>query len=198
MKEATSGGPDGAGGGAARTPVVETDRLLLRIPEERDLDAWATFMADEEASRFLGGVQGRAAAWRAMAAMRGSWSLRGFGMFSVIEKESERWVGRVGPWAPEGWPGTEVGWGIAPAFQRRGYAVEAAVASIDWSFENLGWSDVIHCIDPANAPSIAVARKLGSERIGHEPDLRPFGIPVDIYGQSRQAWRENRRRLLRR
>ena len=33
-------------------------------------------------------------------------------MFSVIEKDSGRWIGRIGPWQPEGWPGTEVGWSL--------------------------------------------------------------------------------------
>ena len=45
--------------------------------------------------------------------MIGSWHATGFAMFSVIEKSSGRWVGRLGPWMPEGWPGPEVGWAIA-------------------------------------------------------------------------------------
>ena len=35
-------------------------------------------------------------------------------MFSVFEKDSGRWIGRLGPWEPHGWPGKEVGWGIVP------------------------------------------------------------------------------------
>lgn len=38
----------------------------------------------------------------------GAWTIRGFSMFSVIEKDSGQWIGRLGPWQPEGWPGTEV------------------------------------------------------------------------------------------
>ena len=38
----------------------------------------------------------RSPAWRSLAATLGSWHLQGFGMFSVIEKASGRWVGRVG------------------------------------------------------------------------------------------------------
>ena len=72
-------------------------------------------------------------------------------MFSVIEKASGRWVGRLGPWQPEGWPGTEVGWGLARDAWGKGYATEGAAAAIDWAFDALGWDDVIHCIDPGNA-----------------------------------------------
>lgn len=177
------------------TPVLETERLILRVPEEADLDAWAAFMADPDATRFLGGVQGRAGAWRGLATMVGSWALRGSGFLSVIEKASGQWVGRVGPWHPEEWPGTEVGWGIASAHQRRGYAVEAAAASIDWAFAHLGWTEVIHCIDADNVASRKVAEKLGSRLLRHWPSLQPFDQPVDIWGQSRDEWAVNRQAL---
>ena len=171
-------------------PMLETERLILRPPIEEDLDGWAEFMADEEASRYVGGRQPRPAAWRGMAAMAGSWALRGFGMFSVLERSSGRWVGRLGPWMPEGWPGTEVGWGIHPAFQGRGYAVEGSTAAIDWAFANLGWTEVIHCIDPDNTASQRTAARLGSRalRPGRLPP--PFeSMEVEIWGQSREEWR---------
>ncbi len=50
-------------------PTIETARLILRPPEERDLDGFAAMMADEEAARFVGGQQPRSGAWRGMAAM---------------------------------------------------------------------------------------------------------------------------------
>ena len=176
-------------------PTLETERLILRPPVQADLDGWAEFMADEEAARFVGGKQPRAAAWRGMATMTGAWALRGFSMFSVVERASGRWVGRLGPWMPEGWPGKEVGWGIHPAFQGRGYAVEGSAAAIDWAFDHLGWTEVIHCIDPANVPSQRTAQRLGSRllRSGWLPP--PFeGVEVEIWGQSREEWRARRQR----
>ena len=114
------------------------------------------------------------------------------------DRKGEWELGRPGrTWFPEEWPGTEVGWGIAAAFQRRGYAVEAAAASIDWAFEHLGWHQVIHCIDAENLASKAVADRLGSRLVGHEPDLQPFGTPVEVYGQSKAEWAVNRRTLRR-
>ena len=171
-------------------PTLETPRLILRPPEERDLDGFAAMMADEEAARFVGGRQPRSGAWRGMAAMAGSWALRGYGMFSVIEKASGRWVGRVGPWQPEGWPGAEVGWGLERAAWGKGYATESAAAAIDWAFDHLGWDEVIHCIDPDNLGSIAVARRLGSTNRGPGKLPPPFeAYPVDVWGQTREQWR---------
>lgn len=50
---------------------LTTPCLLPRPPQARDLDASAAFAADPETMRYLGGVQGRSAAWRAMMCMAG-------------------------------------------------------------------------------------------------------------------------------
>lgn len=174
----------------ANGPTLETERLLLRPTAAEDLDGWAELMGDEETARFIGGVQPRAAAWRGLMTMGGAWALQGFAMFSVIEKASGRWIGRIGPWVPEGWPGTEVGWGLIKSACGQGFAYEAAVATIDWAFDTLGWSDVIHCIDPANTPSQRLAERLGSTNRGPGKLPAPFeDYPVDVWGQSRAQWR---------
>jgi RimJ/RimL family protein N-acetyltransferase len=172
---------------------IETERLILRPTQAQDFDGWAGLMADPEASRFIGGPVARAEAWRGMMAMAGAWSLQGFGMFSMLEKAGGRWIGRTGPWQPEGWPGTEVGWGVIRAAQGQGFAYEAAVAAIDWAFDTLGWSEVIHCIDPANAPSQRLAERLGSSNRGPGRLPAPFAhFPVDVWGQTREQWRARR------
>jgi RimJ/RimL family protein N-acetyltransferase len=174
---------------AALGPTLETARLILRPTAAEDFEPWADFMA-AEASRFVGGPQPRAVAWRGFMTMAGSWALTGFGMFSVVDKATGGWIGRIGPWSPEGWPGTEVGWGIVPQAQGKGLASEAATASIDWAFDTLGWTEVIHCIDPLNAPSQAVARKLGSRILRQGRMPAPFDDKdIDIWGQSATEWR---------
>jgi RimJ/RimL family protein N-acetyltransferase len=177
--------------------TLETERLILRPPVEEDLDGYAAFASDAEAMRFLGGSAPRALAWRAVATMAGSWTLHGFAMFSVIEKSSGRWIGRLGPWRPEGWPGTEVGWGLLREFWGKGYATEGAAASMDFAVDRLGWTDIIHTIDPENAGSIAVAQRLGSANRGPGQLPAPFeDAEIDIWGQSAADWARNRRSLL--
>ena len=168
---------------------IETDRLLLRPPRIEDFDAYAASMADLEAARFVGGQQPRALAWRGFLASAGAWMIQGFSMFSVIEKASGRWIGRLGPWQPEGWPGTEVGWGLVREAWGKGYAYEGAVAAIDWAFEHLGWAEVIHSINADNAPSLALARRLGSRFLRHSGLPEPYqDITVEIWGQTREEW----------
>lgn len=184
-----------AGRGVAGLGVrLETPRLVLRPPALDDLDRWAEMTAHAEATRFVGGVQTRSAAWRGLMTMAGAWALTGVGMFSLLEKAGGgRWVGRAGPWRPEGWPGNEVGWALHPDAWGKGYATEAAEAALGYAFDRLGWDEVIHCIDPANAASRAVARRLGSTLRGPGRMPPPWeGEPVDIWGQNRADWSARR------
>lgn len=168
-------------------PTIETERLVLRPPTEQDFDAWAALDADERAVKFIGGLESRTGSWTGLATAAGMWSLRGCGLFSVLEKASGAWVGRVGPWVPEGARGTEVGWAISPAAWGKGYATEAAAAAVGWAFDQLSWTEVIHCIDHDNLASIAVAERLGSSWL--RQDQEADGKTVQVYGQSREAWR---------
>jgi RimJ/RimL family protein N-acetyltransferase len=70
----------------------------------------------------------------------------------------------------------------------RGYATEGAAAAIDFAFDRLGWTEVIHAIAPDNVASQAVARKLGSINRGPGHLPAPFAdSPVDIWGQERRG-----------
>lgn len=175
------------------TLQLETPRLILRMPRLADLDSWAAMMADEEAARFIGGVTSRELTWRSLMTMIGAWHATGVSMFSVVEKASGRWVGRLGPWMPEGWPGTEIGWAIVRDCWGRGYATEGAEAAIAFAFDHLGWTEVIHSIAPDNRSSQQVARKLGSQNRGAGRLPPPFAdSPVDIWGQTRAEWKARR------
>jgi RimJ/RimL family protein N-acetyltransferase len=175
--------------------LIETERLVLRPLQLADFDAFAEFARDPYAARFLGGPQARSVAWRSFMTMAGAWHLQGISMFSVLLRTSGEWIGRVGPWYPDGWPGTEVAWGILPRYWGKGYATEAAAASMDWAFDTLGWEDVIHTIDPRNEASIQVARKLGAESRGMGRLPAPYdAVPVAIWGQTREQWLAQRAR----
>lgn len=175
-------------------PVLHTERLILRPIALEDFPRWAEMMADPEAARFLGGPQPAATAWRGFMTMAGAWSLTGISMFSLVERETGLWLGRIGPWRPHGWPGNEVGWGLHPEAQGKGYGVEAATATLDYAFDVLDWPDVIHCIDPDNTPSQRLAERVGSRNLGPTRMPPPFDhLPVDAWGQTREEWRARRR-----
>ena len=174
------------------TPVLQTPRLILRAPVAEDLPAWQANMSDPDSMRFLGGVVSPHMAWRNMTTVVGAWAIVGFSMFSVIEKSTGRWVGRLGPWQPEGWPGKEVGWALAREAEGRGYATEGAQAAVDFAFEVLGWDECIHSIDKDNTASIAVAHRLGSTHKGKAVLPSPIDRTIERYGQTRAEWQARR------
>jgi RimJ/RimL family protein N-acetyltransferase len=149
-------------------PTLETDRLLLRTYRETDVDALEEMAADPIIGPFVGyaGAPLREACWRSIALWIGHWALRGFGMWAVEERESGAFIGRIGLWEPEGWPGTEVGWMLGPAWWGRGYATEAARASLDWGFGHLAVDELISLIHPTNHASQAVAGRIGESYRG--------------------------------
>jgi len=170
-------------------PVIETERLKLRQWCSADIAPNTAMLSDPGTARFITvdgkPVTNELVGWRNAAVMAGHWALHGAGMFVVEEKASGRFVGRVGPWFPPGWPGFEVGWGIASDFRGKGYAVEAARAAIDWVFATFELDHIIHCINPENTASQAVARRLGAEKRG-ETDL--FGHVADVWVTKRNSW----------
>ena len=174
-------------------PVLETERLILRRPTLDDLDRWSEMMADPESARFIGGVLPRHLVWRAIMQYVGAWELAGVSMFSVIEKTRGVWIGRVGPWYPPGWPAPEIGWGLHRDAWGRGYALEAAVATMNYAFDTLEWSSVVHCIAPENVRSRALATRLGS-RIDRQAVMPPplDHETLDVWAQTSDEWRAHR------
>jgi RimJ/RimL family protein N-acetyltransferase len=170
---------------------LETERLILREWRADDFDAFAGMMADPKVMQFLAGdgkPLSRFVAWRAFTDMVGHWTLRGFGMFAVVEKASAILVGRVGPWEPEGWPEFEIGWTLRSEYWGRGYATEAGMRCADYAFTELGRHHFISLISPGNARSISVAERLGERLEGevtlpHIPDE-----PVLQYGLHVSDW----------
>ena len=170
-------------------PVLETARLILRVPQGEDFEPWAAVSGDPQAMTFLGGAQPRLLAWRHFMAAVGSWHVQGFGVFSVLDKASGQWLGRIGPLHPDGWPGDEIGWTLTRAAWGKGYATEAAAAAADWAFTTLGWQEIIHCIAPGNGASQAVARRLGSALLGPTRLPAPHDAePIEVWAQTREHW----------
>lgn len=161
-------------------PVVETERLILRGWRQDDIDAMAALFADEAGTRFTGGTEDRAGAWRQMAAYAGHWVLKGWGPFAVTLKDGGETIGYCGPWDPEGKADEpEITYGLATTYHGKGYGTEAVRAALHFAQETLGWRTAVSFIDTDNHASLAVARKLGARRDGET--LLYGSVPVEIW-----------------
>jgi RimJ/RimL family protein N-acetyltransferase len=154
--------------------VIRTRRLTLRPYRLDDWDAFAAFFTSEEA-RYVGGPVPLPRLWNGFASDVGIWALQGFGYWAVDESATGARVGQVGLSKPPHFPEREIGWIIYPAFQRRGYGREAALAARDFAYTTLGWTTAVSYIDRDNVASIALARSIGCVE---DPDAATFD-PVD-------------------
>lgn len=159
-------------------PTVETERLLLRGWKEADADGLAELYGDEDNAKFIGGVMAPWDAWRMVAQRIGQWHLRGFAMFAIEEKASGQFIGHAGPNFPNGWPEREIGWGLVKRFHGKGYAFEAAHASLTFAYRDLGWDTAMSLIDPDNTPSRKLAERLGAT---YESTQMVTSFTADVY-----------------
>ncbi len=145
----------------AALPTLETDRLILRAARISDFDAWAGVATTDRAAGF-GGPMSRDAAWDDFNQMVASWLLRGFGLFTITDKNS----GGIYGFAPCdhecGDPEAEIGWVLCANAEGKGYAREAGAAVRDHALQLLG--QVVAYSSPTNVASHRVSEALGGTR----------------------------------
>ena len=147
---------------------LETERLILRLWREEDLEPFAAMSRDEEVMRWLGGVLTREQA-RAYK-VRADTSFAELGMCRmVIERRADgAFVGSCGlmpghesvPFVPY----TDIGWRLARSAWGQGYASEAAAAVMADGFERLGLDEITAITAQINVRSEAVMQRLGMRR----------------------------------
>jgi RimJ/RimL family protein N-acetyltransferase len=116
----------------------------------------------------------------------------------VAEAATGDFVGVVGlmtiPWQAEFTPAVEIGWRIAPAFRRQGYAEEAARAALGFGFATLGLDKIVAFTVPGNAASWKLMEKLGMR---HEGEFDHPRLPEGhhyrrhlLYSLTEARWRD--------
>ncbi len=170
-----------------------TERLLLRRSRPDDAETISAYRSDPDVHRHQGwertDPEGVRAEIEEMTG-RAPGELGGWIQFSVEERESGRLVGDVGLSPADGEPGViKVGYTVAPAFQRRGYATEAVGALVVYAFDTLGAEVVRAYASADNIPSIRVAEKVGLrpvERFEHRyGDEVWFGVRCELRREDR-------------
>jgi RimJ/RimL family protein N-acetyltransferase len=155
-------------------PVLTTERLVLRMPVYADFAHRLEFCASDR-SVWEGGPFTAEQAWRIFASEVGQWPLMGFGPFSMDDRATGAYLGEVGIYQPEGYPEPELGWFVTDAAEGRGYAAEGAKAVMAWARASFGWDHIDNYIDPGNARSIALGRRLGGVVVD-----APGNDPTDV------------------
>jgi RimJ/RimL family protein N-acetyltransferase len=163
-------------------PVLETERLTLRVPTGADAAAYMQFYQSDR-SAYVGGPVDMRGGWDKFASVLGHWLIHGYGMFAVTLRGTTDAIGLVGHWFPPNWPETEVGWVLFDAaHEGQGYAGEAAKAAISYGWDVLNWSSMVSYVHFDNERSSALALKLGAKL---DPDAAHPGKPCLVYRHER-------------
>lgn len=115
---------------------------------------------------------------------------RGYCFWKLENKSDGEMIGFCGLQPLDGTAEIEIGWWLAQARWRQGYATEAARAALDDAFERIGLERVVAIAQPANRASIHVMDKLGMR---YERETKHRGIDVCLYAITRPVSAGERR-----
>ncbi len=154
--------------------ILETERLMLRRLVPDDFAALYALYSDPEIRRYF--PEGTLSADETREELQ--WFLNGhprhpeLGLWATIHKPTGRFIGRCGllPWTIDGRPEVEVAYLLDKAYWGQGLATEVGLALVAYGFQQLDLKRLVCLIDPGNAASQAVARRIGMTLAGERED----------------------------
>jgi RimJ/RimL family protein N-acetyltransferase len=176
--------------------TLATPRLRLREWREEDIEPFIRHLNVEPVMRWLGGVRTPEQQEAAVRERFMVWQeARGFTFWAVERKADEALLGFCGLKiaGDSGSPvegQLEIGWRLREDAWGRGYAKEAAAASLDFAFGALDASHVVALTVAGNSASWGLMERLGMTR---RPDLDYEGPDwadgrVIVYRIEREEW----------
>ncbi len=163
--------------------ILETERMYLRSYEDNDLERLAEIYSDEEVMKYIGrgGILSKEQTKKGIDTwIKKIYHEFGFGIWALIDKESDLLIGHCGfNRLPED-AGTEIAYLLAKDFWGKGLATEVSKETLKYGFEKLNLERIVALAYPQNLPSINVIKKLGmkpeGEKIFFEKTFLFFGI----------------------
>jgi [ribosomal protein S5]-alanine N-acetyltransferase len=179
--------------------VFETERLYSR-PWRPDHDAEAAFemYGDPEVVRYIGGelladIAMQRQRLAAILERHALWAGR-YGSWPLLDKQSGELVGTslLKPLPASGTgrqpsEDIEIGWHLVRRHWGRGFASEAGRGLLRYGFDVLGLDRLHAVVDPPNARSLAVARRIGMRHTGkttryYDLELEHFELSAGDFG----------------
>jgi RimJ/RimL family protein N-acetyltransferase len=142
-------------------PTLTPARLTLRMHELGDYPAFRAFWMSDRAQHIGGPLGHDFEVWRQFTAERGHWALRGFGLWTLVDRLGAV-LGWVGLQHPAHYDAPELAWHLTEAAEGKGLAFEAAQAALAHGRDVLGLTRVISYVGAANVRSLRLAERLGA------------------------------------
>ncbi len=141
--------------------MFETDRLILRRLDERDVDEIFAMRSDPEVMRFIRAPQNRIETVNWLNLVSSRWESDHIGFCAIVEKQTDKFVGWCGLWQLKETDELEIGYAIAKSAWGKGFATEAAQVFLRYAFEQLKTGKIVAVAEPENASSRRVMEKIG-------------------------------------
>lgn len=167
--------------------ILETERLSLRPLTTDDAEFILELVNEPSFIRNIGDRNVRTMDDACAYIMNGpvaSYARNGFGLYLVQLKETGESIGMCGLIKRDGLDDVDIGYALLPRYWSKGYAVEAARATMAYGREVIGLKRLVAIVDPANEGSIRVLEKIGLryERMvrlsADDIDLKLFGMEL--------------------
>lgn len=180
-------------------PELATPRFLLRELEPRDARALYTILSTEEVMRYYGSDPLLAVyeAKNVIAYFKDQFQQGKAIRWAICDRLTNELVGTIGfhNWTPQYYR-AEIGFEVAPDHWRQGVAYEAAMAVIQYGFEEFNFHRISALVAPNNEGSNRLVQKLGFTEEGLMRDYAySHGRFMDLtmYRLLKQEWigREN-------
>lgn len=150
------------------SPSLSSDRLRLRRWREEDRAAFAAMNADARVMEFFASTLSRAESDDLVDRIEAHFGRLGFGLWAVEVPGVAPFIGFAGlavaRFSAPFTPCVEVGWRLAFAHWRQGYATEAAHLALAHGFGALALPEILSFTSAANRRSRAVMERLGMRR----------------------------------
>ena len=147
--------------------VIETQRLrLVELSAESDDDAAFMLRLLNEESYIRHIADRGVRTLEAARALLREWAVKsyiehGHGPYRVEEKGSGKSLGNCGLMRREGLDVPDLGYAFLSEAHGQGYALEAARGVVEFARQHLGMPRLLAIVNPDNAASIRLLRKLG-------------------------------------
>ncbi|MBM7830863.1 RimJ/RimL family protein N-acetyltransferase [Agromyces cerinus] len=86
-----------------------------------------------------------------------------------------------------------IGWAFHPGYSGQGYATEAAMQVLRLGFDSIGLHRIVAEVDPLNAASVALCRRLGMRKEAHLVGniwFKGRWADTDVYALAETEWRD--------
>jgi len=146
------------------SPVLETERLLLREYNEDDAEAFYRLNSDPSVMRFTGDEL-LTTVDEARAVLRENpmrdYREHGFGRWACLLRDTGAGIGFAGlKYLPETGE-VDLGYRLLPPYWGAGLASEAGRAVVRYGFETLGLREITALVQPENIASVRVLENCG-------------------------------------